>query len=139
MQLHDDINTKGRVQEMLKKSLHFLMKISKRSSNSKLPIGLVRQQKVYPSAKSTACGRWRGCRHGSQKCVNFQSTTVHSGCSHTDLVHDFNKILYFVHTAKQSEIDYNQYILTISADRGSPLYWLQLIFSKSLLFSIFQM
>lgn len=44
----------------------------------------------------------------------------------TDLVDDFIKLLYLAHTAKQSEMDSNQYLSTISADRGNLPYRLQL-------------
>lgn len=44
----------------------------------------------------------------------------------TNLVDDFIKLLYSAHTAKQSEMDSNQYLSPISADRGNLLYRLQL-------------
>lgn len=58
---------------------------------------------------------------------------------HTDLVHDFNKLLGLVHTAKQFKMGQSQY-LTISADRGNPLYWSQPTFSeqKNKSFNIYQ-
>lgn len=41
----------------------------------------------------------------------------------------FNKLLGLVDTAKQLKMGQSQY-LTISADRGNPLYWSQPIFSE---------
>lgn len=55
----------------------------------------------------------RLCQFSEYNCIFWQL--------HTDLVHDFNKLLGLVHTAKQFKMGQSQY-LTISADRGNPLH-----------------
>lgn len=73
----------------------------------------------------------RLCQFSEYNCIFWQL--------HIDLVHDFNKLLGLVDTAKQFKMGQSQY-LTISADRGNPLYWSQPIFSElKKSFNIYQM